>query len=77
MALWADISLISDTFSCRFCVCVHQCYCSRQNWESILFIAWVGFGSVVAFSALCITMLIIGVTVSCFAICDQIEIISE
>lgn len=75
MALWADISLISDTFSCRFCVFVLQCCCSHQNWESVLFIAWLGFGSVMAFSAQC--EFIIGVTVSCFAICDQIDIISE
>ena len=40
---------------------------SRQMWDSILFVAWLCFGSAVAFNALC--MLIVGVN-KCFAICN-------
>ena len=43
---------------------------SRQKWESILFMTWLCFGSVLAFNALC--LLTIGVK-NGFAICDQTD----
>ena len=46
---------------------------SRQQWESIFFLAWLCFESTVVFNALC--MLTIGVK-QCFAICDQTVFLS-
>ena len=46
---------------------------SRQKWDSIWFMAWLCFGSTVAFSAQC--MLTMGVK-KCFAICDQTVFLS-
>ena len=46
---------------------------SRQKWDSIWFMAWLCFGSTVAFNAQC--MLTMGVK-KCFAICDQTVFLS-